>query len=259
MYVRALTPEARRQLTAGLRSSNAFRLRRCQILLASAREQRPATIARNLGGATPSVRHALHAFDTPGLASLHARSRRPHHTRLVLDAPKRERLRGGAPEPPHVWQGAQHLDLSVSSRGLLGAGPHALSGQHREYPSSPQALGRPLAAGQSLDHQPRSAVCPKKTGAIGSCSWPPSTPTGWWASPMRPGGVGWPTPRGIAGPPKHPCDWWNRSSPREMPSPTPSAARASCGPIPVTSCCALSTAGLSVTSPPLFRRGSVHA
>jgi hypothetical protein len=103
MYVRALTPEARRQLTAGLRSSNAFRLRRCQILLASAREQRPATIARNLGGATPSVRHALHAFDTQGLTSLHARSRRPHHTRLVLDAPKRERLRGGVHQSPRTF------------------------------------------------------------------------------------------------------------------------------------------------------------
>ena len=67
MYVRAFTPAERQQLTAGLRSSDAFTRRRCQILLASARGQRPATIARNLGCATQSVRNAIHAFDTHGL------------------------------------------------------------------------------------------------------------------------------------------------------------------------------------------------
>jgi hypothetical protein len=34
VYVRALTPEERRRLTAGLRSSDALTLQRCQILLA---------------------------------------------------------------------------------------------------------------------------------------------------------------------------------------------------------------------------------
>jgi transposase len=103
MYVRALTPEERRQLTAGLRSSDAFMLRRCQILLASARGQRPGAIARNLGCATQSVRNALHAFDTHGLASLHARSRRPHHTRIVLDAAKREQLRSLLHQRPRIF------------------------------------------------------------------------------------------------------------------------------------------------------------
>jgi Homeodomain-like domain-containing protein len=74
MSVRAFTPEERRQLTAGRRSSNAFTRRRCHILLASARGQRPATIARHLGYATQSGRNAIHAFDTQGLASLHAQS-----------------------------------------------------------------------------------------------------------------------------------------------------------------------------------------
>src|SRR5919198_820454 len=86
MYIRPLTPKEREQLEAGLRSSEAFPLRRCQILLASARGQRPAQIARQLGCATQSVRNTIHAFHTRGLASLHAQSRRPKHTRLVLDA-----------------------------------------------------------------------------------------------------------------------------------------------------------------------------
>jgi Winged helix-turn helix len=71
---------------AGLHSSDAFPLRRCQILLASARGQRPATIARNLGCATQSVRKAIHAFNPQGLSSLHAQSRRPQRPRFVFDA-----------------------------------------------------------------------------------------------------------------------------------------------------------------------------
>ena len=103
MYIRALTPEERRRLTTGLRSFDAFTLRRCQILLASARGQRPAMIAQHLGYATQSVRHAIHAFDTHGAAALHARSRRPQRTRLVLDAAKREQLRAFLHQSPRTF------------------------------------------------------------------------------------------------------------------------------------------------------------
>lgn len=100
MYVRPLTPEERQQLEAGLRSSEAFTLRRCQILLASARGQRPAEIARQLGCATQSVRNTMHAFHTRGLASLQAQSRRPKRTRLGLDT---EPLRALLHERPRAF------------------------------------------------------------------------------------------------------------------------------------------------------------
>jgi transposase len=103
LYVRALTSEEHQQLAAGLHSANAFTLRRCQILLASARGQRPATIARNLGCATQSVRNTIHAFDTQGLAAVHAQSRRPKRTRLVLDAAKREQLRAVLHQSPRTF------------------------------------------------------------------------------------------------------------------------------------------------------------
>jgi DNA-binding CsgD family transcriptional regulator len=103
LYVRALTPEERPRLEAGLRSSEAFTLRRCPSLLASARGQRPATIARQLGGAPHSVRNAMHAFDSHGLDSLHARSRRPQRTRLVSDAAKREQLRAPWHQSPRPF------------------------------------------------------------------------------------------------------------------------------------------------------------
>jgi hypothetical protein len=48
IYVRALSPIEQAGIEAGLRSSNAFTLRRSQILLASSRERRPKKIAHNL-------------------------------------------------------------------------------------------------------------------------------------------------------------------------------------------------------------------
>jgi transposase len=103
MYVRAFTPEERPQVADGLRSSDAFTLRRCQTLLASARGQRPAQIARHLGCAPQSVRNAIRAFHTHGLACLQRQSRRPKRTRLVLDAAKRERLRALLHESPRTF------------------------------------------------------------------------------------------------------------------------------------------------------------
>ncbi len=103
LYVRALTPEERRQLTARLRSSNAFTLRRAQILLASARGHRPAQIAHHLGCASQSVRNAIRAFHAQGLACLQSQSRRPKHTRLVLDASGREHLRALLHESPRTF------------------------------------------------------------------------------------------------------------------------------------------------------------
>src|SRR5215210_4234582 len=53
IFVRTLSKEERKALEAGLRSSDAFVLRRCQILLASARGERPPRIAENLRAEAP--------------------------------------------------------------------------------------------------------------------------------------------------------------------------------------------------------------
>jgi hypothetical protein len=52
IFVRTLSKEERKALQAGLRSSDAFVLRRCQILLSSARGESPPQIARSLGCAS---------------------------------------------------------------------------------------------------------------------------------------------------------------------------------------------------------------
>src|SRR5258707_118409 len=67
IFVRPLTDAERQALTAGLRSPDAFVLRRCQILLASARGERAPRIAEQLGCDDQTVLDALHAFNARGL------------------------------------------------------------------------------------------------------------------------------------------------------------------------------------------------
>src|SRR5215207_8413947 len=83
IFVRTLSKEERKALEAGLRSSDAFVLRRCQILLASARGERPPRIAENLRCGSQTVRNAIHDFNEKGLDALIAGSSRPrrlHYT-----------------------------------------------------------------------------------------------------------------------------------------------------------------------------------
>ena len=93
MFVRPPTEEEQQALPAGLRSADAFSLRRCQIVLASARGERVPAIARALGCGTQTVRSAIRAFDARGVAALAAGSSRPHTIHAAFDADGAERLR----------------------------------------------------------------------------------------------------------------------------------------------------------------------
>jgi transposase len=92
-FVRPLTDPERRAIQAGLRSRDAFTLRRCQILLASASGRRPSRVAAALGCAVQTVRNALAAFEAEGLACLGPKSHRPKSARPALDPAAAERLR----------------------------------------------------------------------------------------------------------------------------------------------------------------------
>ncbi len=78
IFIRPLTEDEQRQVQAGLRSSDAFVMRRCQILRASARRERAPEIARQLGCDDQTVRNVIHAFNATGLSVLQAGSSRPH-------------------------------------------------------------------------------------------------------------------------------------------------------------------------------------
>src|SRR5579884_2679036 len=93
IFIRPLTQEERDQIQKGLRSSDAFVLRRCQILLASSRGERAPAIARQLGCDDQTVRNVIHGFNAAGLAVLHEGSSRPHRLRTAFTAEKAEQLK----------------------------------------------------------------------------------------------------------------------------------------------------------------------
>jgi len=93
IFVRQLSKRERERLEAGLRSKDAFVLRRCQILLASARGLSPPKIARNLGCGSQTARNAIHAFNERGLDSLTAGSSRPRRVYAAFDEKSAEALK----------------------------------------------------------------------------------------------------------------------------------------------------------------------
>jgi len=92
-FVRPLLDSERQAIQAGLRSPDAFTLRRAQILLQSADGRPPSRIADSLGCATQTVRNALRAFEAVGLDCLGQRSHRPASAHREFDGIACERLR----------------------------------------------------------------------------------------------------------------------------------------------------------------------
>jgi len=93
IFVRKLSTQERRALENGLRSSDAFVLRRCQILLAGARDEIAPQIAENLGCGQQTVRNAIHEFDERGLKPLTRGSSRPKEVHAAFDEEGAEVLR----------------------------------------------------------------------------------------------------------------------------------------------------------------------
>ena len=85
IFVPALTAAQRQQLQEGLRAAEAFTVRRCPILLASADGGSPTALARQLRCSARTVRNAVHAFAREGLACLREKSSRPVTVRPFLD------------------------------------------------------------------------------------------------------------------------------------------------------------------------------
>ena len=103
MYVGPLSSTQRQRLEKGLRSRDAFELRRCQILLASAGGQRPSRIAAHLGCTAQTVRNTIRAYRADTTTCLRAKSSRPKRVAPVLDEAKRERLRAVVHESPRSF------------------------------------------------------------------------------------------------------------------------------------------------------------
>lgn len=93
IFVRKLSKEEREALEPGLRSKDAFVLRRAQILLASSRGQSPPKISGSLGCGSQTTRNAIHAFNERGLDALVAGSSRPKRTHAAFEERGSEALK----------------------------------------------------------------------------------------------------------------------------------------------------------------------
>lgn len=116
IFIRPFTEDEHRQVQKGLRSSDAFVLRRCQILLASARGERAPVIARQLGCDDQTVRNVIKGFNTAGLAVLHEGSSRPHHLRTTFSEDGCQRLQDLLHRSPHDFgkdRGVWTLELAA--------------------------------------------------------------------------------------------------------------------------------------------------
>src|SRR5947209_12082162 len=132
LYVRPLTDAECDALKAALRSTDAFTLRRSQILLASARGETPPAIARQLGCASQTVRNTIKAFNERGTAALQERSHRNHTIHTTVDPAGVERLQALAHRSPRdfghatsVWT----LDLLADESLRQGLIPRQVSGE----------------------------------------------------------------------------------------------------------------------------------
>jgi transposase len=132
MFVGPLTAQDKQHLEEGLRSHDAFTLRRSQILLASARGYRPSQIAPVLGCSTQSIRHAIRAFRGEGLNCLAAKSSAPKRVRVVWPRHRDEELRELLHQSPRTFgkrRSTWTLELVAEVWFERGITPRQLTGE----------------------------------------------------------------------------------------------------------------------------------
>ena len=104
IFVRELTKPERDRLEVGLHSKDLYVLRRCQILLESARGEWVPRIAATLGCTDQTVRNVIRAFEQAGLdACLTRGSSRPHTIHAKVDAVAGEQLRALLHQSPRTF------------------------------------------------------------------------------------------------------------------------------------------------------------
>ena len=114
IYVRELTEQERRTLEQGLRSSSAFTVRRCQVLLSSAAGKTANRIAVELHGSGQGVREVIHAFEREGMGCLREKSHARREPQSAFDEAGRDRLQ------ELIRQSPRQFTRPVSDPALLG-------------------------------------------------------------------------------------------------------------------------------------------
>ena len=168
LFVRGLTDVERRALRAGLRSREAFTLRRAQILLASAERQHASAIATRVGCAIGTVHNTIHAFETEGVSCLAEKKRGPKDVPPVLDEAKADPLRGILHQSPRRFGKARStwtLDLLAEVAFERGLTPRRLS--HEAVRQAVKRLGHGWKRAKTWITSPDPAYARKKKRGTG--------------------------------------------------------------------------------------------
>ena len=168
LFVRELSDAECRALHAGLRSREAFTLRRAQILLASAEGQRPTRIAAQLGCAVGTVHNTLHAFEKEGAACLAEKKPGPKDGQPILDEAKADPLRGILHQSPRRFGKARStwtLDLLADVTFEQGLTPRRLS--HEAVRQAVKRLGHGWKRAKTWITSPDPAYARKKKPGTG--------------------------------------------------------------------------------------------
>lgn len=168
IYVRPLTDAEREAVERGLRSPNAFTLRRSQIVAASLRGEQVPQIARNLSCNEQTVRNAIHAFDAQGAAALTKRSSAVHTDQAAFTPAAAEALRALLHRSPRdfghktsLWT----LDLAATEAHRQGLTATSVTGE--TIRATLARLGVRWLRAKTWITSPDPAYARKKGGATG--------------------------------------------------------------------------------------------
>ena len=132
IFVRPLTDAEREAVEMGLRSPNAYTLRRSQIVAASARGEHIPRIARSLSCNEQTVRNAIHAFHRQGVTALAKRSSAVHTEQAAFTPTAAEQLRALLHRSPRdfghktsLWT----LDLAAEAASTQGLTATRVTGE----------------------------------------------------------------------------------------------------------------------------------
>jgi transposase len=168
LFVRELSDDERRALQAGLRSREAFTLRRAQILLASADGQRPSRIAARVGCAVGTVHNTIHAFSKEGAGCLGEKKRGPTDAQPILDETKADPLKGILHQSPRRFGKARStwtLDLLADVAFEQELTPRRLS--HEAVRQAVKRLGSGWKRAKQWITSPDPAYARKKKRGTG--------------------------------------------------------------------------------------------
>ncbi len=168
LLVRPLTDAERDAVAAGLRSSNAYTLRRSQIIAASRRGDHIPRIARSLSCDEQTVRNAIHAFAREGVAALTKRSSAVHTAQAAFTPAAAEQLRAllhRSPRdfghPTSLWT----LDLAAEEAAKQGLTATQVTGE--TVRATLVRLGVRWLRAKTWITSPDPAYARKKVGATG--------------------------------------------------------------------------------------------